>query len=270
MGTSQGLSTPSGGGWTGAKLAATGFINGTQGASPAGVVAATLGAMGGLGLGVRSSSSHAARGEGTPAGHGRGGHGRSQAAQARQVGRTMARLGGFATTVQERGLADALGRLDLAELEGRPAVEVIARVSERLAEGMGGVDEEMLRASLNQTLLEAAQLQEELGYRDLEGALQQFLNDQGLGGLVELFLTRFVSDLVAAALLQHIDEKTESALQTEALLDGIEIVCRAKSRSIVERYRNDGRFNRINWFGVAGNRLGRDIATSILSELRTS
>jgi hypothetical protein len=170
--------------------------------------------------------------------------------------------------VQERGLADALQSLDLSDLEGRPAVEVIARLAERLADGLDGVDGEILETALNETILEAAQLEEELGFTDLEAALQTFLNEQGLSGLVELFLARFVSNLVTAAILDHVDQKTDGEAQTEALLSGIEIVCRDKARAVIERYQSDGRFNRVDWFGAAGKRLGRELADSICVELQ--
>lgn len=155
-------------------------------------------------------------------------------------------------------------RTDLATL-GDPR----RQVSERLAEGLDGVDGELLKTALNETILEAAQLEGELGFTDLEAALQAFLNEQGLGGLVELFLTRFVSDMVTAAILEHVEQKTESETQTEALLSGIEIVCRDKARAVVERYRIDGRFNRVDWFGAAGARLGRELADSIVVEVQT-
>jgi hypothetical protein len=147
---------------------------------------------------------------------------------------------------------------------------VIARVSERLANGLDGVDGEILRTALHGTILEAAALQEELGFTDLEAGLQTFLNDHGLSGLVELFLTRFVSDLVTAAILDHVDQKTNSEAQTEALLNGIEIVCRDKARAVVNRYGAAGGFNRADWFGAEGTRLGRELADSIVAELQAS
>jgi len=258
MGTSRGISTPSGGDWGPAKREITAHLGDPQTVSPARVVSGVVSAMGGLGLGIPGGR-----------GAGGGGGGRTRVAQSRQIGRAVAGLGGFADAVQARGLTEALSELDLGDLEGRPAVEVIARVSERLAEGLDGVDGELLKTALNETILEAAQLEGELGFTDLEAALQAFLNDQGLGGMIELFLTRFVSDLVTAAILEHVEQKTESETQTEALLSGVEIVCRDKARAVVESYRIDGRFNRVDWFGATGVRLGRELADSIVVELQT-
>lgn len=268
MGTSTGISTPSGGGWGRAKREITAYVADPQAVSPARIVSGVVSAMGGLGLGIRSATGgSAARASRTGGSH--GGGGRTQAAHARQVGRAVAGLGGFANAVQERGLTEALAGLDLGDLDGRPAVEVIARVSERLAESLDGVDGEILKTALNDTILEAAQLEEELGFTDLEVALQTFLNEQGLNGLIELFLTRFVADLVTGAILDHVDQKTGGEAQTEALLNGIEIVCRDKAHAIVERYQADGRFNRVDWFGAAGTRLGRELADSIVAEIQT-
>ena len=266
MGTSTGISTPSGGGWGPAKREITAHIADPQAISPARVASRVVSAMGGLGLGITQGGGAAGSSTSRASGGGRIG-GRTPTAHARQVGRAIAGLGGFASAVQETGLTDALQNLDLGDLEGRPAVEVIARVAERLAEGLVGVDGEILKTALNETILQAAQLEEELGFTDLEAALQTFLNDQGLSGLVELFLTRFVSDLVTGAILDHIDQKTDSDAQAEALLSGIEIVCRDKARDTVERHRTAGHFNRVDWFGAAGTRLGRELADSIVAEL---
>ena len=288
MGTSKGIPTPRGGHWPRAKReinsglaggtdapdgGTAGAVGAAQSGSPAAVVSAVVSAMGGLGLGVgqarRSGAVGGGAGGGGRAGGG-GGGGRTSGAQARRVGRAIAGLGGFGSAVQTRGLTEALRKLDLGTLEGRPAVEIIARVSERLAEGMDGVDAEILRMALNEAILEAAQLEEELGYTDLEQGLQAFLNDQGLGGLLEVFLTKLVSDLVTAAIFEHVDQKSESADQTEAMLAGIESVCRNKAHTTIEEYRTGGRLNRTDWFGGAGRRLGQEMAESILTALRTS
>jgi len=264
MGTSTSISTPSGGGWGRAKREITAHLADPQSVPSARVVSGVISAMGGLGLGI--TGGRGGRGDGRGAG---GGGGRTGGGHARKVGRAVARLGGFASAVQERGLADALRGLDLGELDGRPAVEVVARVSEQLASGLDGVDGEILRKALNDAILETAALENELGFTDLEAGLQTFLDEEGLGGLIEMFLTRLASDLVAAAILDHVGEKTDSDPQTEALLAGIEIVCREKTRAMVNRNRNEGRFNRVNWFGPAGTRLGRELADSIVAELRT-
>ena len=285
MGTSKGIPTPRGGRWPHAKREInSGLAGGTsapdagtagaagtaQNGSPAAVVSAVVSAMGGLGLGVGQPGRSGAGGGAGRGGHSGGGGGRTSGAQARRVGRAVAGLGGFGSAVQTRGLTEALRELDLGALEGRPAVEIIARVSERLAEGMDGVDGEILKIALNEAILEAAQLEEELGYTDLDQGLQAFLNDQGLGGLLELFLARLASDLVTAAIFEHVDQKSESANQTEAMLAGIESVCRNKAHTTIEQYRMGGRLNRTDWFGGAGRRLGLEMAESILTELRNS
>jgi hypothetical protein len=261
MGTSKGISTPSGGGWRAAKRTIKRQLANPGNGSAAGVVAAVVSAAGGLGLGIRHS-----RGAGGGGASGaRGGGGRSAADHAKQVGGAVAGLSGFASAVREQGLAEALRGLDLTTLEGRPAVEVIARVSERLAEGLDGVDGEILRTALNATILEAAQLEQELGFTDLEVALQTFLNEQGLSGLVELFLSRLAADFVVAAILDYVDQKTNNEQETEAMVEAIEVVCREKARAVIGRY--DGRMNQVDWFGRAGARIGREIAESIVDEL---
>lgn len=296
MGTSKGLPTPRGGGWPRAKRRVNNAMGGSGAAGPgdgdaggneaadaagagdaantaqgpmANAVAAVMSAMGGLSVGPgRQSGGGRAAGSRRGSSTGGGGGGRSSGARSRRVGRAVAGLGAFGSAVGSRGLTQALRELDLASLEGRPAVEVIAQVSERLAAGIEGIDAEILKAALNETILEAAQLEHELGYEDLEAGLQAFLQDEGLGGLVELFLAKFVSDLVSAAIFEHIDQRSESASQTEAMLAGIESVCRNKAHTTIQRFQGDGRLNRTDWFGPAGRRLGHEMAESILNELR--
>lgn len=252
MGTSRGMSTPTGGSWTPAKQEVNKQLAHHADASPASVVSAVLSAAGGLGLGIR---------QGRGAGGGGGGTG---ATQNRRVGRAVTGLGGFGAVLRDQGLTEALRRLDLEALEGRPAVEVIARVAERLAADVDGVDGEILRTALNETILEAAQLQDELGYADLEASLQEFLNEQGLAGLVELFLARLTTDLVTAAITEHVDQRTDREEDAEALVSAVEIVCRDRAREVVTRHNAAGRFNQVDWFGTAGARLGRELAEAIV------
>jgi hypothetical protein len=274
MGTSRGISTPSGGRWASAKREITAHLADPASLPTGSIVADVIAALAGLGL--AASASPASTGERRAAGAVGGSTAvpgrlrRVPGGAADNVGGAIAGLGGFATAVRDRGLAEALDRLDLDELDGRPAVEVVARVAERITQGINGVDAEILRTALNDAILEAAQLEEDLGFTDLEAALQAFFNEQGLNGFIELFLTRFVSDLVIAAILEHVDQKTSSEAETEALLNGIEIVCRDKVHTVVEQFRAEGRFTDIDWFGAAGPRLGRQLADSIVTELRTT
>lgn len=263
MGTSRGLSTPKGGAWGKAKREITGHLGNANSFSPAQIVSSVVSAMGGLGLGIEARAGSS--GEGSS-----GGGTRSAAAQTQRIGRAISGLGGFVGAVQDHGLAAALERLDLAELDGRPAVEVISRVSERLADGIDGIDGEILKTAFNEAILEAAQLQGELGFTDLEAALQAFLATEGLSGMIELFLTRFVTDLVTGAILDHVEKKTISDAEMEALLSGIEIACRAKVHSAVERHRSDGRFNNVDWFGSSGAQLGRELSDAVITELRAT
>lgn len=260
MGTSRGISTPSGGDWSNVKREITEYLKGPKKGAFPNIVGSVISAAGGLGMGLGKRSLGGM-------GAGGGGGGGTTARHSRRIGRVISGLGGFASAVQEQGLTEALGTLDLSTLEGQPAVEVIAKVSERLAEGLDGIDGELLRSALNDAVLDAVQLEGELGYADLEEALQEFLNTQGVSGLIELFLTQFVSKIVTAHLLEFLNEKTDNEQETEALLSGIEIVCRDRAQTVIGSYQTDGRLNEIDWFGKSGQSLGRELADSILTEL---
>lgn len=270
MGTSKGMVTPTGGLWTDAKHEVTAGLEAVaatgdpllQQAAAAGAVRSTIRALGGLALGIPRSSSQRAGGTGTG-----GARARAIATKARAVGQSVSGLAAFGTVVQGQGLDEALRALNLEDLAARSAIEVISLISARLSEASEGVDAELMNAALNETILEAADLGDELGYADLEDGLQAFLLERGPEGLVESLLAKFAYDLVIASVLQHIDLRSDSASQTEAFLSGVEAACRSHARTVIERYRADGSMARTDWFGAAGRRLGREIAQAMATQL---
>jgi len=193
MGTSIGLPTPSGGDWTKVKNDITDFLGGSPNVTTDQIIGGTIVAAGGLGSPSPGSSPSAGGGAGGGGGSGGGGGvGTSRGRAA--VGRAVSGLGGFGAAVRGGSLDAGLDVLGLAELRGRPAAEVIARISEHLAEGAEGLQAELLRTALQDTILEAAAIEGESGYQNLGEALQNFLNREGVDGLVESFLTHYVFD----------------------------------------------------------------------------
>ena len=124
------------------------------------------------------------------------------------VGRAASSLGGFATAVGSRGLDAGLDVLGLGELRGRPATEVVARIAEHLATGVEGLQGDLLRIALQDTLLEAAALEGETGYENLSDALQSFLDREGVEGLVESFLTHYIFDRIWAYVQAHVERRS--------------------------------------------------------------
>ena len=114
MGTSKSRGTPTGGGWTGFKGAITRQFNSGGRPSPSMVVSGALSAAGGLASAVTRGGSHSVT--------------------ATSIAAAGAGLAGFGSYVQSEGLSATLARLNLRELEGRPALEVVHRIAQHLAE----------------------------------------------------------------------------------------------------------------------------------------
>lgn len=251
MGTSRSFPTPSGGGWTDAKRAVTSWFN-SPGRASGGVVGRTIEASGGLG------------GDGGGGGGG-GGGGRGGGSSA---GRAAAGLGGFGAAVAAGALADGLRALNLGNLEGRPAAEVVAAIAEHLSEGVQGTEGELLQAALRDALFDIAEAEGSAGYESLESALHAFLADRGVEGLVENFLTCLVVTRVWFHVENHAQQKASSASELEALQTSVEMCVREQVREVVADANARGAFDRMDWFGQAGRDVGGRIASDLEARLR--
>jgi hypothetical protein len=152
---------------------------------------------------------------------------------------------------------------------GKSAIEVVSAIVEHLTRDASGVDGEVLRNALQETILEAAGLEAELGYRDLETGLQNFLAQAGVDGLIELFLCHYVFDAVWVAIEDYAQSRSNSEQSFEAFMSAIEEVCRDEVRAAVAEYREDGKFGQVDWFGADGRRIGDDLSAEIVGRLRT-
>jgi hypothetical protein len=97
------------------------------------------------------------------------------------------RIGGFVADVEQRGLAQALERIGLGELLGRPLNEVLAGLLDRLGGAAATIDDVDARTALSQ-------VQEELlGQAQTADEVEQILSAQvaNLGALLESFFGRY-------------------------------------------------------------------------------
>jgi hypothetical protein len=155
---------------------------------------------------------------------------------------------------------DSLG---LSELRGRPAVEVIARIAEHLAEGADRLQQELMTATLRDAILECAALGGDGTYDALDIALQAFLGREGVEGLVESFLTHFVFDGVWSLVEKHVDTHSTGNSDSQALASAVEAACRMHVQELVSDLRREGRFDGVDWFGTEGARLGEGIVATL-------
>jgi len=267
MGTSKSLPTPSGGPWTPLKNDITDMLGGGN-AQPdhiiggairaAGIAALPPGSRGG------SSRSTAAAGAGkTATGGGRSG-GRSGRAS---VGRAAAGLAGFGAAISEGGLDAGLHALGLDELRGKPAVEIVASISDHLAEGVEGLQGELLRNALRDALYEAAALGGDPDLRDMGSSLQSFLEQTGPEGLAELFLSHLVFERIWSLIENHVDARSDGNAASSAMAEAVQNACRAHVRAHMDEAQQNGFFDRIDWFGRGGVRVGQQIAAELEARL---
>jgi hypothetical protein len=160
-----------------------------------------------------------------------------------------------------------LRALGLDELRDRPPAEVIARISEHLADGVEGLQGELLRAALQEAILEAAAIEGESGYLNLSDAFQGFLAREGIEGLVQSFLTHYVFDRVWAYVESHVERRSDSASSASALESAVENSCRGHVENLIDEMKAAGRFDRLDWFGTDGQSFGQQIAGELESRL---
>jgi hypothetical protein len=251
MGTSRSASTPSGGGWSQVKSAITSHFSGHRSMSPKQLARDVVEAGNGFGVGRGGS------------GGGGGGGGMTGG-----VGRAVAGLGGFGGSVAGTGLDDGLRRLGLDELIGRSAAEVVSAIATHLTEKVDGVDAEVLRNALTDAILEAATLDQEADYTALEDGLQTFLAENGPAGLVETFLCHYVFDMIWINIEGYVQSRSSDENSFEAFMTAIEGVCRAEVRAAVQTTREQGTFDRLDWFGNDGRRVGREIVADLEGRFR--
>lgn len=265
MGTSRSIGTPTGGGWSTVRGDVTANFTGSRDVSPGQIVSGVIAAAGGLGFAPHVDRTTGQAGGG--GGGGASGHAGRRAGSIMRTGRAIAGLGGFAGLVQSQGLEAALGRLNLSELVGKPAIEVVARVAEELGKHADGVDGEVLRNSLQAAIIEASGLEEALDYQDLETGLQNFLNENGVAGLIELFLGRYVFEAVWAAIESHAADRSPDDAQLEALMSAVDDISRREVRSVLEEKIRDKTFDNVNWFGADGRSVADGTVKDILDRL---
>jgi hypothetical protein len=272
MGTSAGFPTPTGGDWSDLKRVVTDALQGGGRDSADRIIGGTMRAAGGFGSTVTTTaggSGGGGRGPGGGRGGGGGGGGGTRTAGGRaSVGRAVAGLGAFGQAGRDQGLDAALAGLGLADLQGKPAAQVIARIAEHLADDRPGVQGELLTAALRESIFEVAATEGDRSYQNLKASLQSFLNREGIPGLVESFLSRFVFNRVWFHVESHVQKKASSASDAQALAAAVERSVRGHVRDLIGEQQAAGRFEKLDWFGAAGLQFGQGIAADLEARLQ--
>lgn len=207
------------------------------------------------------------RGGGTPSGGGASGGslggGGGGGSGAVSVGGALSGLAGFGESVKDGGLDAAVERLGLSELRGRPAVEVIARIAEHLAESADGPQADLIAAALRDAVLECVAVESDGSYDDLDAGLQAFMERAGVEGLVEAFLSHFVFDRIWSWIETHVNERSGGVSDSQAMASAVERSCRLHVQGLIGDLRDEGRFDGVEWFGAEGVELGQGIIRTL-------
>jgi hypothetical protein len=273
MGTSANLGTPSGGAWTPVKRRVTSFLGGGSNVTPDQIVGGTIAAAkgllpagpGGVGNGQRAVGG---QGGGATGGSGGGGGGGRTGIRSGGVGRAVSGLGGFAASVGTGGLDEGLRYLNLEQLRGQPAAAIIASIADHLADGAEGLGEPLLATALREAVFEAAALEGDRTYENLDASLQGFLQREGIEGLIACFLTRLVFNSVWTWIESHVNDKAEGPAAATAMATAVEGCCRGHVNALIDDEKAQGRFDKLDWFGRDGRRLGDQIASDLESRIR--
>lgn len=273
MGTSKSLETPAGGAWTSPKRQLTDYINGQTGTGvpfdAQRFVRSALGALGGVAMKPRAAPASDLSHPGGTTGGGRTQRERRDGAGSSSGGALSSAvrgLGGFGSQVSSGGLDAALGFLGLHDLRGRPAAEVVAQVAEHLSSGATGRQAEVLEAALRDTIFDIAAVEDTGSYEDLEGALQSFMDREGIEGFIEFFLSQYVFTAVWSYFENHAKSKTDGGAD-EALVSAVESACRSLVAHELKAIRDTQQFERIDWFGNAGQSFADRIVGQLQSNL---
>jgi hypothetical protein len=259
VGTSKSFTTPSGGSWTPLKNDLSDFIAGKNGVNPAQIIAGTIRALGSLGMPKPGTRNYGGSGSGTGGGGGGG-----------SIGRTASGVAGFGSAVRSGGLDAGLSVLGLDELRGRSAAEVIAQIAAHLAEDADPLEYELLSDALRAALMEAVALQSDGSYKDLETAIQGYLDANGIEGLIKAFLTQYVFDRIWMAVENHVEMKSQAPSTNEALSIAVHNACRSQVESLVADAQAAEKFNRTDWFGRDGVTLCNELVAELETRLRTA
>ena len=251
MGTSKSFSTPTGGKWRSVKINISRSVGGGACSNPEAIVSGTADAANGF--------------RGGAGGGGGGGIGGGTSA----VSKSISGVGTFGGAVLDGGLDFALESFQLEDLRGRPAVEVVERVAEKITAHTDSLLAEQLRKAFRDSIFEAAAIEGDMTYENLDESLQNFIDHEGIDSLVELFLKNFVFNYLWGLIEDHVQKKCEEERDFEATASAVEGVCHSQVRNLIDEMREANRFENIDWFGGEGQRIGQEIAETLEERLRT-
>lgn len=250
MGTSKGYSAPTGGEWTKLKRDVSRFSRDAELGVPTpaqpdprigNLLAQLISALGGA-----ASIAHAASSGG------------SSGAIGAAAARTGAGLGSFASSVGGAGLNEALHRIELDDLEDRPADEVVDAIVERLSDIPAGIDDAAAREAL---ILLLAELRGEAAtLEELETAYKQAAQAYGVRGLMIRYFGYYLYVLFCERFVERLNRDAEGAQKAAAVTTQFREYILTAVESLLEA----ADLTNVDWTGPDGLRMSEEILAETL------
>jgi len=158
---------------------------------------------------------------------------------AESAGNVLARFGTFGLRVCSNGFSNAA--LDLrpdSSVSAHP-IEIADEIAEGLTPNITGLERDLLRKSLNETVLQAAGLGQRLDSVDVASGIEEFLARYGVNSLLELFLSTYVFDVLCFKIGDFVLGRARNERSVKASLLRLERLCKQVVRLSLQNLRLD-------------------------------
>lgn len=165
----------------------------------------------------------------------------------------------FLESVKADNLLTALELLGITEAANLVGVELLDRISEAIIGGRLTFDQEIATTALRNTMMDILRYNPE----DFEIATRLFLENEGLAGFIEAFLTKYVFETIWGFLEDATRERILRETSIESFVNALEHLCSYEVETVVQ----ESNFEAVDWLGPEGQSLADSISRRISTDL---
>jgi hypothetical protein len=151
----------------------------------------------------------------------------------------------WASAVLSQGDESVLEPLITKIAKRAVATHAVGAIGKELSQRVWGVKGAIFRKSFEETLFEAAGLNDEFNGFDLVEGLRRFRDRSGLKGFIEQFLSLYIFNTVWIEIQDSVRLRVDDARSFEASLKTVERVCLELVRSEFQRWENKGELDQL-------------------------
>jgi hypothetical protein len=148
------------------------------------------------------------------------------------------------------------------------ATDIVGSIGKERSQRVRGFKGAIFRKSLEETLFEAAGLNDALNAFGLVEGLRRFRDRGGLKGFIKLFLSLYVFNAVWIEIQDLVRLRVDDARSFEASMKAVERVCLELVRSEFQRWENKGELNQRENSAEFGDAIMLDLADRLLELAR--